>query len=79
MDFNAFKNAVIAKCAEMGIEEYELYYQVGGGTSVDTYLHDINEFTSSLEGGVCFRCIVTPDLQGVLPPKRQVFQLCLLD
>ena len=58
MDFNAFKNAVIAKCAEMGIEEYELYYQVGGGTSVDTYLHDINEFTSSLEGGVCFRCIV---------------------
>ena len=58
MDFNAFKNAVIAKCAELGIEEYELYYQVGGGTSVDTFLHDLNSFTSSLEGGVCFRCIV---------------------
>ena len=58
MDFNTFKNAVIAKCAELGITEYELYYQVGGGTSVDAFMHDINEFTSSLEGGVCFRCIV---------------------
>ena len=58
MNFNEFKNAVIAKCAEMGIAEYELYYQVGGGTSVDAFMHDINEFTSSLEGGVCFRCIL---------------------
>ena len=58
MTFNEFKQAVIAKCAEMGIEEYELYYQVGGSTSVDTFMHDLNEFTSSLEGGVCFRCIV---------------------
>ena len=58
MTFNEFKQAVIAKCAEMGITEYELYYQVGGGTSVDVFMHDLNEFTSSLEGGVCFRCIV---------------------
>ena len=27
MDFNTFKQIVIAKCAELGIEEYELYYQ----------------------------------------------------
>ena len=58
MDFNAFKNTVIAKCAELGIADYELYYQVGGGTSADVYLHEINGFSSSLEGGVCFRCIV---------------------
>ena len=58
MDFNAFKNAVIAKCAELGIAEYELYYQVGGSTSVDVFMHEINEFSSSLDGGVCFRCIV---------------------
>ena len=58
MTFNEFKQAVIANCAQLGIEEYELYYQVGGGTSVDVYLHEINEFTSSLAGGVCFRCIV---------------------
>ena len=58
MTFNEFKQAVIAKCAELGIAEYELYYQVGGGTSVDAFMHQINEFTSNLEGGVCFRCIV---------------------
>ena len=58
MDFNAFKNAVIEECAALGIEEYELYYSAGESTSVDTFLHSINEFTSSQEGGVCFRCIV---------------------
>ena len=58
MTFNEFKQAVIAKCAQLGIAEYELYYQVGGGTSVGAFMHEINEFTSSLEGGVCFRCIV---------------------
>ncbi len=58
MDFNTFKNAVIANCAEMGIAEYELYYQVGGSTEVGAFMHEINSFSSSLDGGVCFRCIV---------------------
>jgi len=58
MNFNEFKQAVIAKCAELGISEYELYYQVGGSTSVEVFKHEINEFSSSLAGGVCLRCIV---------------------
>ena len=58
MDFNTFKNIVIEKCAEMGIEEYELYYQAGESTTVSAFQHEINEFTSANEGGVCFRCIV---------------------
>ena len=58
MDFNGFKQAVIAKCEELGIAEYELYYEVGGSTEVGVFMHEVNEFTSSLEGGVCFRCIV---------------------
>lgn len=58
MDYQVFKNAVIAKCAELGIAEYELYYQVGSSTSVDTFRHEINEFSSSETGGVCFRCIL---------------------
>ena len=57
MDFQAFKEAVIAKCAEMGISEYELYYQSAESTSVSAFQHEINQFTSSLDGGVCFRCI----------------------
>ena len=58
MDFNAFKEIVIAKAQAMGIAEYELYYQTAESTSVSAFQHSINQFTDSTEGGVCFRCIV---------------------
>ena len=58
MNFQEFKKLVIAACEEAGVAEYELYYQAGSSTSVDTFQHQINEFTASQRGGVCFRCIV---------------------
>ena len=58
MTFNEFKELVIAECAAQGVTEYELYYQAGASTSVDTFQHSVNEFTSSYSGGLCFRCIV---------------------
>ena len=58
MDFTTFKNLVIAHCEELGIADYELYYQAAESTSVSAFQHEINQFTSSIEGGVCFRCIV---------------------
>lgn len=58
MDFQSFKEAVIARCQALGIADYELYYQKAESTSVSAFQHDVNEFTSSIEGGVCFRCIV---------------------
>ena len=58
MNFKEFKELVIAECTAQGIAEYELYYQAGASTSVDTFQHSINEFSSSYSGGVCFRCIV---------------------
>ncbi len=58
MDFNAFKELVIAQCAAQGVEQYELYYQTEESVSVDTFQHSINEFKSSMGGGVCFRAIV---------------------
>ena len=58
MTFNEFKQLVIAECEKLGITEYELYYQAGESTSVDTFQHSINEFTSSYSGGLCFRAIV---------------------
>ena len=58
MTFQKFKKLVIAACEEAGIAEYELYYQAGSSVSVDTFRHEINEFSSSYTGGVCFRCIV---------------------
>ena len=59
MTFQEFKQLVIAECTAQGIAEYELYYQAGSSTSVDTFQHNINEFSSSYTGGVCFRCIVS--------------------
>jgi len=58
MNFNEFKNEVIAQCQAQGISEYELYYMGGEGVSVDVFQHSINEFSASRSGGVCFRCIV---------------------
>ena len=58
MDFNTFKEAVIAAAKDQGITEYELYYRVSESTSVETFRHEINEFSSALDGGMCFRCIV---------------------
>ena len=58
MNFSEFKKAVIAAAAAQGITEYELYYQCAESTGVSTFRGEINEFTASTEGGVCFRCIV---------------------
>ena len=58
MNFNEFKELVVAACQAQGITEYELYYQAGSSLSVDTFQHSINEFSASQSGGVCFRCIV---------------------
>lgn len=57
MTFQEFKNVIINQCRERGIEDYELYYQTAESTSVSAYQQEINQFSASLEGGVCFRCI----------------------
>ena len=57
MTFQEFKNCIIARCSQLGIEDYELYYQTAESTSVSSYQQEINQFSGSLEGGVCFRCI----------------------
>ena len=58
MNFNEFKQLVVAQCDAQGITEYELYYQCGEGTRVSVFQHEVSEFSSSRSGGVCFRCIV---------------------
>ncbi len=58
MDYQAFKQAVIDCARELGIEEYELYYQSGSDTSIGVFMHEVNQFSASEGGGVCFRCIV---------------------
>ena len=57
MDFNSFKQRIIARCQQLGVEEYELYYQAAESVTVSAYQQEINEFAGNQEGGVCFRCI----------------------
>ena len=58
MLFEKMKNALIAAATEAGIEQYEIYYQVGESISAETLKDDISAFASSVSGGICFRCIV---------------------
>ena len=58
MVFEQMKNALIAAANEAGIEQYEIYYQVGESISAETLKDDISAFASSVSGGICFRCIV---------------------
>lgn len=58
MDFNAIKDAVAESAKKAGINEYELYYVQDAGVSAETLKHEISNFSSSVSGGVCFRCIV---------------------
>ncbi len=58
MAFQRFKEAVISAAKDAGITDYELYYQAEESASVSAALHEIDQFTASMEGGVCLRCIV---------------------
>ena len=58
MDFEKFKEAVIARCQALGIRDYELYYETGASTSVSAFQHELNQFSASEDGGVCLRCLV---------------------
>ncbi len=53
-----FKQKIAERCAEKGITQYEIYYEIGESTSVSIHRQEINQFTSSVEGGLCFRCMV---------------------
>lgn len=57
MNFQTFKACIAEQCAQLGVADYELYYQTAEATSVSVYQQEINQFSGSLEGGVCFRCI----------------------
>jgi PmbA protein len=56
MEFQAFKQAVAAAAAAQGISDYELYYSASESTDISVFRDEINEFTASVSGGVCFRC-----------------------
>ena len=57
MKYDEFKEHVIEAARAEGLAEYELYYSSSEDTTVEAFRHEINSFTSSAEGGVCFRTL----------------------
>ena len=58
MTFEMLKKALCDAAAKAGVTEYEIYYQTGEDISAETLKDEISAFSSSVGGGVCFRCIV---------------------
>ena len=58
MEFSQFKKLVIAEAEQAGLADYELYYQARESTEVSLFNGEPDSFTSTLDGGAAFRCIV---------------------
>lgn len=58
MEYQKFKELVISRAQELGLEEYELYYQMEESVIANAFGHEIDRFSANNAGGVCFRCIV---------------------
>ncbi len=58
MKYEEFKKRVIEAAEAEGLKDYELYYSSSEDTTVETFKHEVNNFSSSTDGGVCFRTLV---------------------
>ncbi len=58
MEFTEFKALAAAEAAKAGLADYELYYVSEESTEISMFNGETDSFTSSLAGGVAFRCIL---------------------
>ena len=58
MNFEAIKNILETEAKRLGIKEYDIFYVCSEGISAETLKDEISSFSSGVEGGVNFRCIV---------------------
>ena len=58
MDFNSIKEYLFDAARNAGLDEYEVYFMESDGISAETLRDEISSFSSTVSGGICFRCIV---------------------
>ena len=58
MDFNLVKEYLFEAAKQAGLDEYEVYFMESDGISAETLKDEISSFSSTVSGGICFRCIV---------------------
>ena len=57
MNFEQAREVLVAAAKAEGISEYEIYYMQGESMSAETLKDEISSFSSSVGGGISFRCI----------------------
>ena len=58
MNFDAVKDFLIEEANARGLAEYEIYFMESSELSTETLKDEISSFSSGVQGGVSFRCIV---------------------
>ncbi len=58
MNYQEFKQAVIAAAEAKKIRDYEIYYTESADTQVEIFKEEVKGFTSNTDMGVCFKCLV---------------------
>ena len=58
MDFNSVKEYLFDAAKKAGLDEYEVYFMESDGISAETLKDEISSFSSTVSGGIGFRCIV---------------------
>ena len=58
MNYQEFKQAVIAAAAEKEVKDYELYYSESAETQTEIFKEEVKGFNTSSSLGVCLKCLV---------------------
>ncbi len=58
MNFHSVKEDLMAEARRVGLEEYEVFFMESADCSTETLKDEISSFSSGIQGGVCFRCVV---------------------
>ena len=58
MDFNSVKEYLFDAARNAGLNEFEVYFMESDGISAETLKDEVSAFSSTVSGGICFRCIV---------------------
>ena len=57
MNFEQAREILVSAAKAAGLKEYEIYYMQSESASAETLKDEISSFSSSVEGGISFRCI----------------------
>ncbi|MBP3577871.1 MAG: hypothetical protein J6K15_07150, partial [Lachnospiraceae bacterium] len=58
MNYQEFKQAVIAAAKEKEVKDYELYYSESAETQTEIFKTEVKGFTTGSNLGVCLKCLV---------------------